>query len=52
MSKIQIKEQLNKYNIKPNKTMGQNFLINEDTLKKIIKSADLNKNDTVLEFGP
>lgn len=52
MDKTQIKEQLRKYNIKPNKLMGQNFLINENTLKKIIKAADLNKNDTVLEVGP
>ena len=52
MNKTQIKEQLRKYNIRPNKTMGQNFLINEDTLKKIIKAADLNKNDIILEVGP
>ena len=52
MNKTQIKEQLRKYNIRPNKTMGQNFLINENTLEKIIKAADLNKDDTVLEVGP
>jgi len=52
MDKTQIKEQLRKYNIRPNKLMGQNFLINENTLKKIIEAADLNKNDTVLEVGP
>ena len=52
MDKTQIREQLRKYNIKPNKLMGQNFLINKNTLKKIIEAADLNKNDTVLEVGP
>ncbi|MFH0806100.1 MAG: rRNA adenine dimethyltransferase family protein, partial [Patescibacteria group bacterium] len=52
MDKTQIREQLRKYNIRPNKLMGQNFLINENTLKKIIKAANLNKNDTVLEVGP
>jgi len=52
MTKTQIKSLLQKYNLKPNKTMGQNFLINEDTLEKIIKAADLNKNDLVLEVGP
>ncbi|MBU1177353.1 ribosomal RNA small subunit methyltransferase A, partial [Patescibacteria group bacterium] len=52
MDKTQIKEQLRKYNIKPNKLMGQNFLINENVLKEIIKAANLNKNDIVLEVGP
>lgn len=52
MNKIQIKEQLRKYNIRPNKTMGQNFLINKNTLERIIKAADLNKDDIVLEVGP
>jgi len=41
-----------KYNIKPMRTRGQNFLISEDIYEKIIKTADLNKNDTVLEVGP
>ncbi len=52
MNKTQTKELLRKYNIRPNKTMGQNFLINENTLKKIIKAADLSKDDIVLEVGP
>jgi len=32
--------------------MGQNFLIDENVLEKIIESADLDSNDTVLEIGP
>ncbi|OGZ66959.1 MAG: ribosomal RNA small subunit methyltransferase A, partial [Candidatus Staskawiczbacteria bacterium RIFCSPHIGHO2_02_FULL_34_9] len=36
----------------PNKILGQNFLINKPTLDKIIKSADLTKDDIVLEVGP
>jgi len=52
MDKNQTKELLQKYNLRPNKTMGQNFLINENTLKKIIKAADLSKDDIVLEVGP
>lgn len=43
---------LGKYNLKPNKLMGQNFLIDQNVLKKIIIAADLSKNDVVLEVGP
>jgi 16S rRNA (adenine1518-N6/adenine1519-N6)-dimethyltransferase len=31
---------------------GQNFLIDNNVANKIIKSADLNENDNVLEIGP
>jgi len=52
LDKNKTKEQLRKYNIKPNITMGQNFLVNNDVLEKIIKAADLDKEDTILEVGP
>ncbi len=40
------------YHIKPTRSRGQNFLINETVYEQIVKTADLNKNDTVLEVGP
>ena len=40
------------YNIKPSKSKGQNFLINEDIYDKIIDTAQLEPGDTVLEVGP
>ena len=48
----ELRELLRKYGLKPRKHLGQNFLINKDILSEIIKAADLNKNDTVLEIGP
>src|SRR3989338_3347912 len=39
-------------NIKPKKSLGQNFLINAGILEKIVSAAELNLNDTVLEIGP
>ena len=36
----------------PNKTMGQNFLVNAGALDKIAATASLNKDDTILEIGP
>lgn len=38
--------------IKPKKSLGQNFLIDKNIVQKIIKTADINKNDIVLEIGP
>lgn len=40
------------YNIHPQKSKGQNFLIQADVYDKIIAAADLRETDTVLEVGP
>ena len=36
----------------PNRTLGQNFLVNAGALDKIAATANLTKDDTVLEIGP
>ncbi len=41
-----------RYQIKPLRRRGQNFLINGFIIKKILQSAELNKKDNVLEIGP
>lgn len=38
--------------IKPKKSLGQNFLINAGILEKIVAAAELDPNDAVLEVGP
>ncbi|MBO6244414.1 MAG: 16S rRNA (adenine(1518)-N(6)/adenine(1519)-N(6))-dimethyltransferase, partial [Clostridia bacterium] len=43
---------MNKYNIKANKNLGQNFLIDEDIINKIIEAGNLSKEDLVIEIGP
>ena len=43
---------LKTHNIYANKNLGQNFLINEEIVNKIIESADLSKKDLVIEIGP
>lgn len=50
-SKI-IKEILMKYEVTPHKGLGQNFLVNKVVLKKIIETADLKTENTILEVGP
>jgi len=46
------KNLLQKSSIRPQKLLGQNFLIDKKTLKKIIDAADLSPKDLVLEIGP
>ncbi|NLD26511.1 MAG: 16S rRNA (adenine(1518)-N(6)/adenine(1519)-N(6))-dimethyltransferase RsmA [Acholeplasmataceae bacterium] len=43
---------LDKYDIRAKKSFGQNFLIDENILKKIALSANLNQETGVLEIGP
>lgn len=43
---------LKKYGLKANKKFGQNFLINEEIINKIIEKADVTQNDVVIEIGP
>ncbi|WP_099467468.1 16S rRNA (adenine(1518)-N(6)/adenine(1519)-N(6))-dimethyltransferase RsmA [Konateibacter massiliensis] len=45
-------EILNKYKFVFQKKFGQNFLIDTHVLDKIIRSADITKEDFVLEIGP
>ena len=40
------------YNIKANKSLGQNFLISPEVVEKIIESSELSKEDLVIEIGP
>lgn len=46
------KEMMRKYNIAPQKKYGQNFLIDDFALDKIIENADIKNDDLVIEIGP
>ena len=43
---------MKKYNIKANKSLGQNFLISEEVVKSIIENSQIEKEDLVIEIGP
>lgn len=43
---------MKKYNIRANKNLGQNFLINEDVVNKIVDCSQIKKEDLVIEIGP
>lgn len=43
---------LKKYNIKANKSLGQNFLINNEVVENIVNSSEISNQDVVIEIGP
>ncbi len=43
---------LKKHQLKPSKSLGQNFLIDQEMLEVIVQSAEINQADSVLEIGP
>lgn len=47
-----IKEIINKNNFKFKKKFGQNFIIDENIIKKIIDKSEIDKDTLVIEIGP
>ena len=43
---------MKKYNIRANKSLGQNFLISEQVVNEIVESSKIDKEDLVIEIGP
>ena len=43
---------MNKYKIQAKKSLGQNFLINEDIINGIIENSEISNKDLVIEIGP
>ncbi len=52
MTKTEIKKLLDRYGIRPKKSLGQNFLIEQNIITKIINLAQIDQKDSVLEIGP
>ncbi len=46
------KQIIKKYEFSFKKNFGQNFLVDERVLDKIVSAADINENDLVIEVGP
>ena len=43
---------MKKYHIKANKSLGQNFLVDENVVDKIVEKSNISKEDLVIEIGP
>lgn len=46
------REMLLKFGIRPSKSLGQNFLTDDSVVSKIVDSAEIGKEDLVIEIGP
>jgi len=51
MTLNELKSQLKRFRIRPDKKLGQNFLVSEQVLDEIIAASELRKTDHVLEIG-
>ena len=47
-----LKEILNRHGFSFSKSLGQNFLIDENVLNKILSASDIGEDSCVLEIGP
>ncbi len=43
---------MKKYGINANKSLGQNFLIDDEVVSKIVETANITNEDLVIEIGP
>jgi len=49
---VSIKQELKEYGLIPRKGLGQHFLVDRNILNKVIRTAQVEKDDVVLEVGP
>ena len=43
---------IDKYNIRADKSLGQNFLIDDEAIAGIVDAANITKDDLIIEIGP
>ncbi len=43
---------LHRYALRPQKSLGQNFLVDETALRRVVEAAGIQKSQQVLEIGP
>jgi len=48
----EIREIASRIRVNPTKKLGQNFVVDANTCRRIVKIADLNSDDVALEIGP
>jgi len=49
---VEIRALAEKMNLKPTKKLGQNFVVDANTCRKIVMLAEVNTSDIALEIGP
>ena len=49
---LDMRQLLREFGLRPKKSLGQNWLVDESALSRITAAAELSPQDTVLEIGP
>lgn len=49
---LNVAQLLRQYNLRPDARLGQNFLIDEAALQRVVQAAAIRPDETVLEIGP
>jgi len=49
---VEVRELAGRLGIRPTKTLGQNFVHDPNTVRRIVRAADLDPDDIVVEVGP
>lgn len=49
---MDVRRLLKEFDIQPRKSLGQNFLVDQRALERIVEAAELGPGDIVLEIGP
>jgi len=49
---VSIKQELREYGLFPKKRLGQHFLVDPNILNKVVQTAQVGKEDVILEVGP
>ncbi|HRX54984.1 MAG TPA: rRNA adenine N-6-methyltransferase family protein, partial [Verrucomicrobiales bacterium] len=52
MLNSELQNHLKKIGVVPNKVLGQNFLLHEETSRWIVDQLDITREDVVVEVGP
>ena len=52
IGKSDLKNIMEQHDLRPSKSLGQNFVIDPNTILKIIRSANIEKDEQILEIGP
>jgi len=52
LTPTEIRELASKLDLKPTKKLGQNFVTDQNTVEKIVRTSKVNKDSIVLEVGP
>jgi len=49
---VSIRQELREYGLSPRKRLGQHFLVDRNILNKVVRAAQVGKEDVILEIGP